>query len=170
MKKYISFIIAIIIMKLSLFGCANNNEESNQENDNVTQNEGSTISDNDDEDNMDTVEEPQTMGPWEDGTYTATGDPWEYGSEDATVTISGGKIVEVTLRRLDSSGNEVNYDEWTGEEIDGKTYPNLKQYRIDMANEMIREQTYDVDTISGATVSTANWKEAVRRALEKASQ
>jgi uncharacterized protein with FMN-binding domain len=35
---------------------------------------------------------------------------------------------------------------------------------------MVKEQTYKVDSISGATESSVNWKLAVQRALEKAAQ
>lgn len=107
--------------------------------------------------------------PYEDGTYTGKGETWEYGSEDATVTIVSGNIDEIILRRLDNGGKEVDYDNWTGEEIDGKTYPNLKEYRKTLADKMIEEQTYDVDSIAGATVSSDNWKLAVKRALEEAT-
>ncbi|AST56920.1 FMN-binding protein [Thermoanaerobacterium thermosaccharolyticum] len=39
-----------------------------------------------------------------------------------------------------------------------------------MANEMIKKQTYNVDTIAGATETTTNWKIAVKNALEKAKK
>lgn len=109
-----------------------------------------------------------TGAMYKDGTYTAAGDPWQFGSEDATVVIKDGKISEVTLRRLDTNGKEVNYDDWQGQTVDSKTYPNLKQYRVDMAEAIIKNQGTDVEAISGATVSTNNWKVAVDRALEKA--
>ncbi|WP_432661868.1 FMN-binding protein [Wukongibacter baidiensis] len=115
-------------------------------------------------------EEEADEGKYKDGTYEGKGDPWEYGSENATVVIADGKMEEITLRRLDKEGNEVNYDDWAGQEVEGKTYPNLKQYRKDIAKEMIEKQTYEVDTISGATVSTGNWKIAVKRALEEATK
>ncbi|MCR4434633.1 MAG: FMN-binding protein [Clostridiales bacterium] len=107
---------------------------------------------------------------YKDGTYTGAADPWQYGSEDATVTILDGKIKSISLRRLDTSGKEVNYDEYAGQTKDGKTYPNLKKFRQDMADRMVAKQTYEVDTISGATTSTTNWKLAVKRALEKAKR
>lgn len=109
-----------------------------------------------------------TSSMYKDGTYTASADPWQFGSEDATVVIKDGKITEVTLRRLDSNDKEVNYDDWQGQTVDGKTYPNLKQYRVDMAEAIINNQNTNVEAISGATVSTNNWKVAVDRALEKA--
>lgn len=105
---------------------------------------------------------------WKDGTYTGEGDEWEYGSENSTVMIKDGRMTEITLRRLDKSWTEVDYEVWTGQEVDGKVYPNLKQYKEDMAQKMIDKQSTDVDSISGATISSDNWKLATQRALDKA--
>lgn len=105
---------------------------------------------------------------YKDGTYTGAGDPWENGSEDATVTVKGGKIESIILRRLDKTGKEVDYNIFAGQTKDGKTYPNLKKFREDMASAMISKQSANVDTISGATTSTKNWISAVQRALDKA--
>ncbi|MBZ4644619.1 MAG: hypothetical protein JG777_108 [Clostridia bacterium] len=105
---------------------------------------------------------------YKDGTYTADGDKWQYGNENATVVIKDGKMTDITLRRLDIEGKEVNYDEWAGQEVDGKKRPNLKQFRKDLASKMLEKQTYEVDSISGATVSSNNWKLAVQRALKAA--
>ncbi|NSW90715.1 MAG: FMN-binding protein [Firmicutes bacterium] len=107
---------------------------------------------------------------YKDGTFVGVGDKWQYGNEDATVVINDGKIRSINLRRLDTEGNEVDYDNWTGKEINGKLYPNLKKFRKDLADAMIEKQTYEVDAISGATVSSENWKLAVKRALEKAKK
>lgn len=105
------------------------------------------------------------------GTYTAKGDKWQYGQEEAVVEVKDGKITSITLRRLDNEGKEVDYEKWKGEKDEsGKVYPNLKQYRIDMAKKMMETQSPDVDTISGATVSTKNWKVAVERALDQAKK
>lgn len=107
-------------------------------------------------------------GKYKDGTYTGTGDTWQQGTEDATVVIDSGKIKDIALRRLDTQGKEVNYDDWAGQEVEGKIRPNLKQYRIEMTNRMVEKQSTRVDSISGATISSENWKLAVKRALEKA--
>lgn len=112
-----------------------------------------------------------SCGPtYKDGTYTAQGDKWQFGYENATVNIKGGKIDSITLRRFDPSGKEIDYSQWTGKNVGGKTYPNLNQYRVEMANRMIKKQSYNVDTISGATESTKNWKLAVQRALDQAKK
>lgn len=109
---------------------------------------------------------------YKDGTYTGAGSKWSKGSEDATVVIKGGKITNITLRRLDTSGKEIDYNKWTGQKDpkSGKVFPNLKKFRVDMAKRMIDKQTYNVDTIAGATESTKNWKIAVKNALEKAKK
>lgn len=115
-----------------------------------------------------TTKTDDTTNKWKDGTYTAEGDEWDYGSENSTVVIEDGRMTEITLRRLDKTGTEVDYETWTGQEIDGKVYPNLKQYKEDMAKKMIDKQSTDVDSIAGATVSSDNWKVATKRALDKA--
>ncbi len=105
---------------------------------------------------------------YKNGVHEAYGDKWKYGSEQAVVTIEDDKIKNIDLKRLDANGNEVDYDMWAGQEVDGKIFPNLKEYRISMKDEMIEKQTYEVDSIAGATVTTDNWKIAVQRALKKA--
>lgn len=101
---------------------------------------------------------------YKDGTYYGEGEHWEHGYEAAEFTIEGGKITKIVLKRMTTDRQEVNYDEWTGE--DGR--PNLKQFREDMAKEMIEKQTYEVDTIATATTTSEGWKQAVKNALDKA--
>ncbi|WP_432405409.1 FMN-binding protein [Wukongibacter sp. M2B1] len=165
MKKFVSIIIVCVLV-FSIVACTQEEEDTRKAKEPETTPQEEEIEEDLEEEGGEEV----TEGKYKDGTYEGKGDPWEYGSEDATVVIENEKIEEITLRRLDKEGNEVNYDDWTGQEVDGKTYPNLKQYREDMANEMIEKQSYEVDTISGATVSTNNWKIAVKRALEEASK
>ncbi|HHV46889.1 MAG TPA: FMN-binding protein [Tissierellia bacterium] len=101
---------------------------------------------------------------YKDGTYYGEGEHREHGYEAAEVTIEDGKIVNIVLKRMTAEGEEVNYDEWTGE----NNRPNLKQIREDLAQEMIDKQTYEVDAIATATQSCEGWKEAVKNALEDA--
>ncbi len=111
-----------------------------------------------------------TTKTYKDGTYTGKGEDWEHGSEEAVVTIKGGKITNIELRRLDKEGKEIDYANWTGKEVNGTTYPNLNQYRKDVAKTMIDRQSADADVITGATVSCENWIIATQRALEKATK
>lgn len=109
-------------------------------------------------------------GDYSDGIYTEEGDRWEYGNENATIIISDKRISGITLRKLDPIGKEVNYEEWTGNNVKGKNHPNLDKYRVDLAKTMVAKQTYDVEVISGATLSSENWKKAVHKALIKAGK
>lgn len=176
MKKIIQGLLLVTLI-FTIAACTPRNKEEEpkvpQDETKITDETGITDetdeTDITDETNI-TDETDITEGKYKDGEYRGEGNPWEYGAEDATVVIKDGKITDITLRRLDKEGNEVNYNDWTGEEKNGKTYPNLKQYRMDLAKEMVDKQTYEVDSISGATVSSDNWKMAVKRALEKAEQ
>ncbi len=103
---------------------------------------------------------------YKDGTYTGEGEKREFGYEAAEVTIEDGKIVGIVLKRMTPEGEEVDYDEWTGEGADGK--PNLKQFREDLAEEMVANQSYEVDAIATATETSEGWKQAVKEALDKA--
>jgi len=101
---------------------------------------------------------------YKDGTYTGESEKREFGYEAAEVTIEDGKIADIVLKRMTPEGEEVDYDEWTGE--DDK--PNLKQFKEDMAEKMVSNQTYDVDAIATATETSEGWKDAVKDALDKA--
>lgn len=151
-------LVMLLVLSMTLIGCTttdkNNNTGTDTENNTDNNNTGDTTTD-------DTMK-------WKDGTYTGEGDPWEYGSEDSTVTVKDGRMTDITLKRYDKEGKEVDYEMWTGAEVDGKTYPNLKQYREDMAKKMMDAQSTEVDSIAGATVSCDNWKLATKRALDKA--
>lgn len=101
---------------------------------------------------------------YKDGTYVGESEKREFGYEAAEVTIEDGKISDIVLKRMTPEGEEVNYDEWTGE--DDK--PNLKQFKEDVAEDMLSKQTYEVDTIATATETVEGWKEAVKEALDQA--
>jgi len=134
------FVCLLLILAIILVGCTTNENENNKK----VANDGTV---------------------YEDGTYNAEGDPWEYGIESATVVIKDGKIESIELKRLDTEGNEINY-----EELQANGGPELLQSKENMANKMNEKQSSMVDNISGATVSADNWKLAVKRALEQASK
>jgi uncharacterized protein with FMN-binding domain len=109
-------------------------------------------------------------GKYKAGTYTGEGIHREHGYETADVTVDANKITNIVLHRVNADGTEVNYDEWTGEPVNGKTLPNLKQYRTELAQAMLQQQSTDVNAISGATDSSNGWKQAVQAALDKAKK
>ena len=157
MKKISVIICALLIT--SLFGCNTTNKPNSNQGtaQSTTSKSGVNKGTN------------TTVAKYKDGSYTAFGDKWAKGQESAIVKIKGGKMIYVTLKRLDTKGKEINYKIWTGKkQPSGVTFPNLNKFRVDMAKRMLGNQTYMVDTIAGATVSTGGWKLAVQRALDKA--
>mgnify|MGYP001174094265 FL=1 len=101
---------------------------------------------------------------YKDGTYVGQSEKREFGYEEAEVTIVDGQIADIVLKRMTPEGDEVNYDEWTGDD----EKPNLKQFKEDVAKEMLEKQSYEVDTIATATETVEGWKVAVKNALEQA--
>lgn len=102
-------------------------------------------------------------GALKDGTYKAIGDKWDFGSEAATVVVKDNKIDAITLNRIDTEGKEIDYKAYN--EMGG---PDLETARNELSKAMLTKQSYEVDTVTGATMSTTNWKIAVQRALEQA--
>ncbi|SFD47508.1 hypothetical protein [Clostridium uliginosum] len=107
---------------------------------------------------------------YKDGIYIGTGDTYLNGSDDATITIDEGKIVDLTLRHLDKNKTEVNYKEWSGEEVNGITNPNLRKYRGDFIKKVLEQQNSEINIIDEIPEISTNWRLAVNRALEKAKK
>lgn len=101
---------------------------------------------------------------YEDGTYYGEGEHGEFGYEAAEVTVENGEITDIVLMRMTPEDEEVDYEEWTGED----ERPNLKQAKEDLAEQMVEQQTYGVDVIATATQSSEGWKDAVENALSEA--
>jgi uncharacterized protein with FMN-binding domain len=144
-----------------------NNDEKNAPGNNTANNPQQEITNSTaikDEDNA-PGSNTGTASGYIDGVYGSQYKNPTYGFEEAIVTIQGGKIKNVELKKLDDNKKEVNYDEWDGTK---EGYPNLKQYRVDLAEAMINKQSPNVDVIAGAVESSNGWKAAVTDALSKA--
>ena len=89
-------------------------------------------------------------GNWKDGTYTETA-KGKKGNFEVSVTIKDGTISDISV------GENQETPDKGGVVID--TLP----------GQMLEKQTYDVDAISGATVTSDALKDAVARCLEQAS-
>lgn len=89
-------------------------------------------------------------GNWKDGTYTETA-KGKKGDFEVSVTIKDGTISEISV------GDNQETPDKGGVVID--TLP----------GQMLEKQTYDVDAVSGATVTSDALKDAVARCLEQAS-
>jgi len=77
-----------------------------------------------------------------------------WGPVQVRVHISGGRIVEVTTLRI-PDGNPQD------QEINGYAVPQLKQETLDA-------QSANVDTVSGATVTSDGYRESLQAALDAA--
>ena len=89
-------------------------------------------------------------GSWKNGTYTETA-KGKKGTFVVTVNISDGKISDIQI----GDNNET---------------PDLGGVAITkLPTEMLKKQTYEVDAISGATITSNGIKDAVARCLEQAS-
>lgn len=92
----------------------------------------------------------EALGPYQDGSYTASAQGFG-GDITVTVTIQGGYISNITV------------DDASGED---SAYFSMAE---DILEDMLSAQSAEVDTVSGATFSSAGLKKAVAAALEEAS-
>ena len=158
MKKNIILILFIVTL-IALSGCGSSNNTSSS----TTGNSAGTAGTINTTSTVSTTNSTQTT-IYKDGVYDIKHKSTKEGFEEAIVTIKAGKIEAIELKRLDASQKEVNYNDWDGT----KNFPNLKQFRLDLAKTMLDKQSPEVDTISSATQSSNGWKIAVADALAKA--
>ncbi|AOR24710.1 hypothetical protein [Clostridium taeniosporum] len=107
---------------------------------------------------------------YRDGIYIGQGENYSKGSDDVTVNIEGGKIVDVVIRHLDTNGKEIDYTKWTGENLDGNTNPNVQKYRADTIRNVLSKQSADITIIDEINDMSSNWKIAINDALQKAKK
>lgn len=91
--------------------------------------------------------------PYRDGTYTGTVADAFYGNLQATVTIQGGKITNVTFPQAPSGGHS--------SDVSAFALPALAQ-------EAIAAQSANVNIVSGATQDSQAFQETLASALAQA--
>lgn len=96
----------------------------------------------------------QMMGQYKDGTYTGTRNDAFYGYIQVKVTISGGKITDVTFL-------EYPNDQHESRSINRKAMPMLKQ-------EAINAQSANVNGVSGASDTSQAFEQSLSVALNQA--
>jgi len=141
MKKT-KMLITSLIFLLTLSGCGTKIPTPNKStppNKNITNNTNKSSKSN-----------TGTAIKYKDGVYDIKHKSTKPGYEEAVVTIKDSKIQNIKLKRLDNNKKEVNYNDWDGTKND---MPNLKQYRLSLAKEMIKKRSPDVNVITGATQS-----------------
>ena len=90
-------------------------------------------------------------GTWTDGVYTQTAEG-RNGDFEVIVTIEGGDIASVEI------GDNDETEDKGGVAIE------------ELPDEIVEAQSYDVDAVSGATVTSEAIEDAVARCLEEASK
>jgi len=91
---------------------------------------------------------------YKDGTYAGTTVTHRYGSVTVTVTISGGKITNVSAQALDGGDRR-------SQSIDTQAVPMMK-------TEVLSANSASVSTIGGATYTTTAYITSLQSALAKA--
>jgi uncharacterized protein with FMN-binding domain len=91
---------------------------------------------------------------YKDGTYTGTTVQHRFGSVTVTVTISGGKITNVSAQALDGGDRR-------SQSIDSQAVPIMK-------SEVLAANSANVSTISGATYTSGAYITSLQSALAKA--
>ena len=89
-----------------------------------------------------------------DGTYTGAAETTRFGTTQVKVTISGGKITDVATVQL-------NQADPRSLQISEEAAPTLR-------SEVLAKQTAAVDTVSGATYTTAAYEASLQSALDAA--
>ena len=87
---------------------------------------------------------------------TATGEAvnYNYGVLEVAVTVSSGKITNVTVPKLDDGGNP------RSQSIDGQSIPILEQ-------EVLQAQSASIQSVSGASYTSAGFVQSLQNALSK---
>ena len=91
---------------------------------------------------------------YKDGTYTGSTVQHPYGTVAVTVTISGGKITNVSAKALDGGDRR-------SQSIDSQAVPIMK-------SEVLAANSANVSTISGATYTSSAYITSLQSALAKA--
>ncbi|MBL4935716.1 hypothetical protein JK636_08090 [Clostridium sp. YIM B02515] len=102
MKKVASLVMTALLIS-TLSGCTNRNTALRNDYNRVMH-PGTTQGTRT---GYETTNQGRTQGTYRDGVYTGTGNPGSNGNQIATVTISGGKIIDVALRSVDTQGKEL---------------------------------------------------------------
>lgn len=97
---------------------------------------------------------PKPKGQYVDGTYTGSSVYVYYGNVQVRATVSGGKLADVQFIQYPNDRNTSRY-------INSQAMPLLR-------SEAIQAQSANVDGVSGASDTSAGFRESLAAALSKA--
>jgi uncharacterized protein with FMN-binding domain len=96
---------------------------------------------------------PPTTGGLKSGTFAGAPSTNEYGTIKVTITVSGGRITDVAAGYPTSPSRTAS--------INSRAIPTLRQ-------EALTAQSAKIDTVSGATYTSASYKISLQSALDRA--
>ncbi|MDR5659686.1 FMN-binding protein [Serpentinicella sp. ANB-PHB4] len=116
----------------------------------------------------DPITDPVGDGQYEDGTYTAQGEPTDRGWQaEIEIVVEGGQITEVNYEELNEEGDPKSEDEeyndrWrdVAETDATEAFPGYEQALIESQN------VEDVDVITGATTTHETFTRLASEALD----
>lgn len=102
-----------------------------------------------------------SQAAWVDGTYEAWSDASAKSIQSAKVFIEDGKIVAVVLREFTDKHVEKDWSTYR--------WPQAGEAARTLGAQFVKNQSAEVDIVTGATGSSTGWIKAVERALVMAS-
>ncbi len=103
-----------------------------------------------------TISTSSSSGKYKDGTYKGSSVSTQWGNVQVKVTISGGKITDVTMVHS------------TSEDGEGRSQAIDNQAEPVYISETKKAQSADIQAISGATVAYEGYTQSLQSALDKA--
>ncbi len=105
---------------------------------------------------LSTISTSSSSGKYKDGTYKGSSVSTQWGNVQVKVTISGGKITDVTMVHS------------TSEDGEGRSQAIDNQAEPVYISETKKAQSADIQAISGATVTYEGYTQSLQSALDKA--
>ncbi len=140
----ILFLVVSMVLVAAAAGCSSNGaEEAN----------GSDGSNGED-----------AVGVYQDGAFTGAN---EDGTAEVTLTIQDDQIVNVQIVEFGRDGEAKDIETYPVCVDDGQE-PLLAEAHPAFVSQMIEENTWEIDTFTGATGSSGSVREAAQNALEEA--
>lgn len=107
------------------------------------------------------AEAPAEEGDYKEGVFEAVSQGDEGGYVHVTLQIENDEITDAEVMEFNGTGKEKLYEAYP--------LPQLEDAHNALAEQMIEDNTWEVDTFSGATATSEKAKEAAKFALERAS-
>lgn len=163
-KNRVLRIFSLLMVTFSLVACGENNDESSQEATSEESVETSGEFEVSDESKEESTDAEESVGGLIAGTYTATA-PGMNGDVNVEVEVNDDEIVNVTVTdHLETPGIG-------GELLDSEGEPVSAGVNIpvtDIPEKIVETQNINVDSITGATITSSAVKNAVSDAIEQA--